>query len=144
MLNFKAPDPYRTITPFFSVKSVNDTMEFLKTVFNAEVKELMKDDSGRARHAELLIGDSYVMLGESRDEKDKSSAMLYIYVNDADALYKKALDAGAESISEPEDQFYGDRNVGIRDGDGNTWWIAQRKETLTTEEIEKRMKEMSS
>jgi PhnB protein len=66
---------------------------------------------------------------------------IHLYVEDCDATYKRALDAGASSIREPADQFYGDRIAGVKDRFGNRWWIATHKEDLSKEEIAKRMDE---
>ena len=66
---------------------------------------------------------------------------IYLYVNDTDATYKRALQAGASSVMEPADQFYGDRNAGVKDPVGNFWWIATHKEDLSSEEMGKRAEE---
>jgi uncharacterized glyoxalase superfamily protein PhnB len=65
-------------------------------------------------------------------------AMVHVYVEDVDAAYRRALDAGAEPLREPADQFYGDRSAGVRDAGGNLWWIATHVEDVSAEEIERR------
>ena len=68
------------------------------------------------------------------------TAGLYVYVNDVDTTYKRALQAGAKSISEPTDQIYGDRGAGVVDPFGITWWIGTHKEDVSPEEVSRRAK----
>ena len=75
-------------------------------------------------HAELKIGDSLVMLGQSSSQWKALSAALYLWVPDVDTVYARALESGATSQSEPEDKPYGHRNAGVVDRNGITWWIA--------------------
>ena len=91
-------------------------------------------------HAEVRIGDSVVMMGEAGPENKPTSSMIYLYVSDADAVYRRALQAGATPVREPADQFYGDRNAGVKDPAGNQWWMATRKEDVSPEELAKRAK----
>jgi uncharacterized glyoxalase superfamily protein PhnB len=75
-------------------------------------------------HAELMVGDSLVMLGQSSGEWKPLTAALYLWVTDIDGTYARALEAGATSQSAPEDKPYGHRNAGVVDRNGITWWIA--------------------
>ena len=93
---------------------------------------------GNIMHAEIKIGDSMVMLGECRDQSPMN-AMIYLYVKDTDKLYNQANKAGAESIMAPTNQFYGDRNAGVKDPCGNQWWIGTHVENVSPKEIQKRM-----
>jgi PhnB protein len=95
---------------------------------------------GTVMHAEIQIGNSRVMLGEAKGEHKPSQSMLYLYVEDTDAMYKRAMQAGGISIMEPTNQFYGDRNAGVKDHCDNQWWIATHVEDVSAEEMEKRMK----
>jgi PhnB protein len=72
---------------------------------------------------------------------ETNACAIYLYVKDADATYKRALQAGATSLMEPADQFYGDRSAGVKDPVGNYWWIATHKEDLSSEELRKRAEE---
>jgi PhnB protein len=132
------PDGYHTVTPYLTVKDAGVQIEFLQQAFNATLKFHMKDDNGVIRHAELQIGDSMVMLGQSRDEWIPKPANFYLYVPDCDALYKSAIAAGGRSVQEPATQFYGDRHGGVDDPMGNTWWIATHLEDVSPEEMERR------
>jgi PhnB protein len=78
------------------------------------------------------------MIGESPNETQTSTAMLYLYVEDVDSTYQRALRAGATPLMEPADQFYGDRNGGVLDPCGNKWWIATHKEDVSPDELAKR------
>ena len=132
------PDGYHTVTPYLLVDDVNREIEFLTEAFGASVDHHMKGPDGAGEHAEVRIDDSAVMMGKARDAFKAMPCMIYLYVPDADATYKQALGAGATSLQEPQDMFYGDRNAGVKDPHGNMWWIATHKEDLTPEEIEKR------
>jgi PhnB protein len=132
------PDGYRTITPYLTVQGVAQLLEFLKSAFDAQVGYCMEGENGVIHHAEAKIGDSMVMLGEAHGDWQPMPSSIYLYVPDADAIYKKAVAAGATSIMEPANQFYGDRHGGVKDQCGNQWWIATHIEDVSPEEIKKR------
>jgi PhnB protein len=89
-------------------------------------------------HAELRIGDSVVMLADAAGDFKPLPCALYLYVPDADATYRRALEAGATSVMEPANQFYGDRNAGVKDPTGNQWWIGTHVEDVPPEEMARR------
>ena len=132
------PDGYHTVTPYLTVQGVPKLIDFLKQAFEAQELERMTQPDGTIGHAEVRIGDSVVMMGEARDEWKPMPSGIYLYVNDTDAVYKRALQAGATSIMEPADQFYGDRSAGVKDSSGNHWWIATHKEDVPPAELKKR------
>src|SRR4030081_1144777 len=132
------PDGYHTVTPYLIVPGVAKLIDFLKAAFDAKEIHRMATPDGRIMHAEVKIGDSPVMLGEPMGEWKPMPCMMYLYVKDTDAVYNQALKAGATSAMEPADQFYGDRNAGVKDGTGNLWWIATHKEDVAPEEMKKR------
>jgi PhnB protein len=112
---------FHTITPYLIVEEPTKLIDFVKQVFGAT--ELMRGTgSAGGLHAEVKIGDSMVMIGGPGEEA--MPAAIYLYIDDVDAAYKRALAAGATSLSEPEDQPYGDRNAGVKDAFGNIWYIA--------------------
>jgi len=92
-------------------------------------------------HAELRIGDSIVMISDSSERAKASSAMLHVYVPNVDAVYQKALKAGATSVMEPADMFYGDRSGGVKDPAGNQWHIGTHIEDVSPTELKKRAAE---
>jgi len=99
--------------------------EFLVAVFDAREIERHEAPGRRAAHVELAIGDGMVVVeaGEMPPEVSPTQASVYVYVPDVDAAYRRALDAGAEAITAPEDKPYGERGCGFR-ACGNTWWVA--------------------
>jgi uncharacterized glyoxalase superfamily protein PhnB len=132
------PVGYHTITPFFPVRDAKKIIRFLKLAFDAEEKEIHTDAEGKIMNAQLKIGDSFVMVGEVQTNTEESKllkSMIYMYVEDVDSVYKKAVKADGKSIMEPMDQFYGDRNGAVEDPAGNQWWIATHIEDLSREEI---------
>jgi uncharacterized glyoxalase superfamily protein PhnB len=133
------PDGYHTVTPYLTVPDLAAMLQFLPAAFGAKVTETHSDPEGKPRHAEVEIGDSKVMLGQMNETWGQRVGTLYLYVPDTDATYKSALAAGAKSIMEPSDQFYGDRNAGVEDPQGNQWWIATHVEDVSPEEMERRM-----
>ncbi len=138
------PEGYTTVTPYLAVSDVAKLIEFLKRTFGAEETERLVRPDGTIYHAEVRIGDSMVMMGEpagDAEEAPETPGTLYVYVEDADAAYERALQAGATSIMEPTDMFYGDRNAGVEDAFGNLWYLATRFEDVPPEEIKRRSNE---
>ncbi len=132
------PDGFHSVSAYLLVSGVPRLIDFLKNGFNAEVTEYMDMPDGTVMHAQVKIGDSFVMMGDPRGTCEPTLASLYLYVPDTDAVYQQALKAGATSVMEPADQFYGDRNAGVKDPVGNTWWIATHIEDVPPDEIRKR------
>ena len=136
------PEGFHTLTPYIIVEGALELVDFLKQVFDAKEVELVKLPDGALMHAELLVGTSMLMLGDAHGTHPIVNAMLYAYVEDVDAIYKRAIEAGAISVREPRDEFYGDRTGGVKDKWGNQWWFATHIEDLTHEEIMRRGEEM--
>ena len=137
------PEGYHSVTPYLVVRGAEQTIEFLKKAFGAEVVfEPLKRPDGTILHTEVKIGDSRVMLAEGAGEHKPMPCMLYLYVRDVDAAYKQALAAGGAKMKDPEDQFFGDRTAGVKDPAGNHWEIATRKEDLSPQELQRRAKDM--
>jgi PhnB protein len=133
------PDGYHSITPYLVVPDAPKTIAFLKQAFGATTLfEPMKRPDGSIGHAELKIGDSPLMLSEANEQCPATRAMIHLYVPDVDATYKKALAAGATSVMEVADQFYGDRSGGVKDPAGNSWYVATHKEDVAPQELAKR------
>ena len=100
-----------------------EVLDFVKQVFGAE--ELERSESKRGFHVEVRIGDSVVVLeiGDYEQLKDATRGSVYVYVEDVDAAYKRAIELGAISLGEPADMPYQERGAGVKDGFGNTWWF---------------------
>jgi len=135
------PEGYHTVTPYLTVPGVAKVIDFLKKTFDAEVKSKMERPGGGIAHAEVKIGDSLVMMGEPdpKGPYPPKPCNLYVYVPDVDATYRRAIEAGAKSLREPKDEFYGDRGCGVEDSSGNMWWIGTHVEDVSPEEMKRRM-----
>ena len=118
------PEGLRSVTPYLHPRGAAKLIDFLKDAFGAEEASRAKSPDGTIGHAKVRIGDSILEMGEARGEYQPMPAVFYLYVNDADALYQRAVRAGAPSLYEPADQPYGDRNAGVEDPLGNSWYIA--------------------
>jgi len=143
------PDGYHTATPYLIIKDAANAIEFYKTAFGAIELERMADETGKIRHAAIKIGDSPFMIADEHSEypewqsplkRGGSPVHIYLYVEDADAVFSGAIQAGAKELLPLQDQIYGDRTGGITDPYGHIWYIATHKEDLSMEEIERRAK----
>jgi PhnB protein len=114
---------YRTVTPYLVVRDADAELKFLEAAFGAKQSMCQRNPDNTVMHAEVTIGDSLVMLGQAGDQWKALTAALYLWVENVDEIYSKALAAGATSQSPPEDKPYGHRNAGIVDAGGITWWI---------------------
>jgi PhnB protein len=132
------PEGYHSVSPYLVVNGAAKVIPFLEKVFGGKVKEKMAQPDGTVMHAEVIIGDSIVMLGEPRPGQTLMPGMLHVYVADVDAAYQRALDAGATTVMPLTNQFYGDRSGLVKDPCGNMWWIATHVEDVPPEEMEKR------
>lgn len=127
------PDGWHTVTPRIVVRDAENLIAFIKTVFQAQ---------GEFRDglpAEIRIGDSVVMVSGSDGLRDPMPAFLYVYVEDTDSTYQRAMAASAISLELPTDLPYGDRRAMVRDPWGNTWQIATHQRDLTASEIRSRL-----
>ena len=130
------------MTPAFSVKSAAKVVSFLEQAFGGTLVERYEAPGGLIAHAEILLGDSIVMLGDPMPGSEPRPGTFTYYVDDGeavDAAYRRALAAGATSVSEPKNQFYGYRSAQVEDMGGNRWGISAVIEQLTPEQIQERM-----
>ncbi len=135
------PAGYHTITPYLSVSQASELIDFLKQAFDAKEIETHAMPDGTIINAQIKIGDSMVLVADAPKDltgRKLMPTMLYMYIDDVDAVYQRAMQAGGKSIREPENQFYGDRVGGIEDMAGNQWWIASHTEEMSQEELLKR------
>jgi len=133
------PDGYHTVTPYLSVADAEQVLQFTIKAFGAKEKVRMPGPDGKLAHGEVEIGDSIVMIGSARPGQKLLPGMIYLYVTDTDGTYKKALAAGAKSVEEPADAFYGDRRAAVEDAQGNQWFIATHQEDPTPEQMQERL-----
>lgn len=115
------PRGWHSVTPRIVVQDAAGLVGFLKTVFDAV------GDFRSERPSEVMIGDSRIMISTA-GPRDSMPAFLYVYVDDVDARYRRAVAAGATSLEEPADLAYGDRRAMVKDRWGNTWQIATRQQ----------------
>jgi uncharacterized glyoxalase superfamily protein PhnB len=132
------PEGYHSVSPYLAVRGADRLLDFVKKAFGAQELHRMVRPDGTIWHAEVKIGDSIVMLAEPQGQWKPMPSALYLYVPDVDVAYHLALQAGATSIMEPADQFYGDRNGGVQDPTGNLWWISTHKEDVAPDELLRR------
>lgn len=149
----KIPDGYHSITPMLIVKDGLKAIEYYKKVFGAIDKgTMMMPDNKSVAHAELLIGDSKIMLSDEFPEMKSlspttiggSPVSLYLYVEDVDKTFNLAVTEGGKSLFPVQDRFYGDRHGSIQDPFGHIWSIATHIKDLTKEEMKKAAEEAFS
>jgi PhnB protein len=143
------PEGYRTVTPYLVLDDAASAIDFYKTAFGAKERMRMEAPGGKIGHAEIEIGDSMVMISDSFPQSTTKSprelggttAGVFLYVEDVDAVTQKAVDAGATVTMEVADQFWGDRFGSITDPFGHSWSIATHVEDVPPEEMAERAKE---
>jgi PhnB protein len=146
------PDGYPRVSPHLSVVGAADAIEFYKRVLGASERMRMGAPNGAIAHAEIQIGDSVIMIGEEMpggtDPSPRtlggSPVALFVYVEDVDDVFERATEAGATTVSEPEDHFYGDRVAMFDDPFGHRWNIATHIEDVPPDEMERRAAEAMS
>ena len=134
------PEGFRTVTPYLIVQGADRLIEFVKQAFDAVELEHHRVTlpDGTVVNAAVRLGDSIIELGEASGAFPPRPGALHLYVEDADALYARALAAGATTLREPADQYYGDREAGVADPCGNQWYIATHRRDVPREELERR------
>jgi PhnB protein len=141
------PEGYHTLTPILTLDDSKKAIDWYKKAFGMEEIARSLGPDGAVMHAELRIGDSRLMVhdammgGKGPSAFGGSPANLWIYVDNADTLFERAVGAGGKVTMPIEDQFWGDRCGTVADPFGYSWSIATRKEDLTPQEMEQRQKE---
>ncbi len=118
----KIPEGYQQLMPFLILENAAAFLDFTKNVFGAEEKYKAMRTETLIMHAEIAIGQSVIMFADATGQHAKQTAGMFFYVDDCDAVYNKALENGAVTVTEPGDQSYG-RSAGVKDPFGNTWWL---------------------
>jgi PhnB protein len=142
------PDGYHSVTPYLIVDGAADAIDFYKQAFGATEKFRMPMGD-RIGHAELVIGDSHVMLADelpdmghlSPKSRGGTAVSLLVYLPDVDSAFRKAIDAGGTQKRPVENQFYGDRAGTLEDPFGHQWTLATHVEDVPPEQFEERMKD---
>ncbi|MGL4461437.1 MAG: VOC family protein [Planctomycetia bacterium] len=144
------PINYHSATPYLIVDDAAKAIEFYKQAFGATEFVRLTDPTGKVGHAELRFGDSPIMLADEFPDMGYrgphslggSSVSILLYVDDVDACFRRAVDAGAKEMMDVQDQFDGDRRGTVSDPFGHLWLIATRKETISPDEMRKRYAEL--
>lgn len=126
------PEGFHSLTPYLVVDGVARLLDFLRDAFGAEEIGRYAAPDGRIMHAVVRIGDSMLEMGEPGPEWSPMPCGLHLYVEDVDAVYTRAIEAGGVSLYGPDVKPYGDREGGVRDPAGNLWYIATRQEQVQT------------
>jgi len=146
------PEGYHTVTPYLIVHDAVAALDFYQRAFGAMELLCLRSPDGKIAHAEIKVGDSPIMMaGEYPDmgylspkSLGGSATSLMLYVEDVDARFHQAIEAGATEVRPIQDQFYGDRSGTLRDPFGHVWTIATHKEDVSQDEIERRFAQMSA
>jgi PhnB protein len=146
------PDGYTAVTPYLCVKGAAQALDFYKRAFGAKeiMRMAMSDD--RVGHAEIEIGGARVMLADEFPEMGFRSpraiggtpVQIHLYVKDVDAVFPRAIAAGAKEKRPLRDEFYGDRTATLEDPYGHVWTVSTHKEDVSPEEMERRLSAMSA
>lgn len=132
------PEGYHTVTPYLVVKDAAGLLSFVKQAFGAQELVRIAGPEESVVHAEVRIGDSRLMLGETTEQFPPMPATIYLYVEDCDAVYRQAVEAGATTREEPTTKFFGDRIANVRDPFGNAWNMATHVEDVPEDELARR------
>lgn len=146
------PEGYHTATPYLVVDGAERAIAFYQQAFGATEVMRLAMPGGKLGHAEVQLGESRIMLADEFPEWDARGPLtnggtpvsIMLYVEDCDAIYARAVAAGATGLMPMQDQFYGDRSGSLRDPFGHKWHIATHKEELSQEEIQRRAAKMFS
>ena len=142
------PEGYHSLQIYLAVEDAAKAIDFYKEAFGADEQMRMPGPDGKVAHAELVIGDSRLMLSDPFEhsnvrppsERGGPTASIFMYVDDVDATFEQAQKAGATVVSELEDMFWGDRFGTVADPFGHVWAMATHKEDLSEEEMAERSK----
>jgi len=146
------PEGYHSVTPYLYIRGAARAIDFYKNAFGATERMRMPNPDGKIGHAELLIGDSVVMLADENPQIQVTSpetlggtaSSLHLYVEHVDSVVENAVKLGAKILRPVADQFYGDRTGTIVDPFGQKWSVGTHVEDVSSEEMQRRMKKMSS
>jgi len=134
------PEGFTTVTSYLVVDNADDLIHFIEKGLGGKLVSVIRGTENRIANANVRIGNSMIMVSDTMADMPPELAMMFLYVEDADAIYKSAIREHAESIQAPKDEFYGDRVGGVKDRWGNKWWIATHQEDIEEEELERRAK----
>ena len=140
------PDGYHTVTPYLALRDAARAIEFYKKAFGAKEELRIPGPGGKIGHAEIVIGNSHIMLADEYPERGHlglqsrggSTVSIMLYLENVDAVVERAMAAGAKLLMPVADQFYGDRMGGLEDPFGQVWYVATHTEDVPAEEMKRR------
>jgi PhnB protein len=143
------PEGYHSVTPYLAVHDAARALDFYHRALGAKEIMRMNNPQGRVGHAEIKIGDSIIMLAEETPDSglrspqslNGSTVSIFVYLEDVDSVFNKALAAGAKEVQRPTDMFWGDRYGRLTDPFGHSWSLATHIEDVTPEEMGRRAQE---
>ena len=145
------PEGYHTVTPYLTCKNAAQAIDYYKSVFGATEVMRMAGPDGKIGHAEIKIGNSHIMLADEFPGMSsaptagaKNPSALFVYLDDVDATFNKAVAAGANVDMPLENQFWGDRYGKITDPFGHNWGLAQHVEDVAPDEMKRRSAEFAA
>ncbi len=146
------PEGYHSISPALAIDGAAEAIDFYKRAFGAKERYRMDAPDGKIAHAELEIGDSVVMLSDpfpqstvkAPTELGGTTVGVFVFVEDVDAVFQQAVDAGATVTMPLDDMFWGDRFGAVRDPYGHSWSLATRVEDVPPDELEERAKQATA
>ncbi|MEU1388395.1 MULTISPECIES: VOC family protein [unclassified Nonomuraea] len=133
------PEGYTSVTPWIISRDTAGLIDWLKAAFDAVELGRMTGPDGEVQHAEVRIGNAVVMLFDARPEWPSTPGLLRLYVPDAEAVHRRAVEAGGTSVTDVTHLFFGDLVGRVRDPWGNLWWIQTHVEDVSAEEVERRL-----
>ncbi len=122
------PPGFTTLFPYIFAADADAYLTFLRVGLGGEIQNVHRAPEGRVLNAQISFGDTTIMVSDAVGWSGPTQATYYLYVEDADTAVARAVGAGGVSLGEVKDQPYGDRQGGVRDPEGNVWWISQRLE----------------
>jgi len=128
------PSGYHTVTPYLTIHGATELLQFVKDAFGAREIECVRSSKGRVQHAQVTIGDSFLMMGEAPPDFSPMPCTLYLYVESVDQWFERAVKAGGEILEPLENKFYGDRTAAVMDKSGNRWYLATHVEDVSPED----------
>lgn len=145
MAGYPRPEGHHSLTPASIVPNASKVIAFLESAFGARVVDRYEGPGGSVAHAEVMISGSVLMIDDVRPGLEAMPLSISYYVegdDTVDAAYHRALEAGATSISPPQDEFYGHRTATVKDVGGNRWSISAVIDQLTSDEMHRRMPDL--
>ena len=135
------PKGYGSVQPALNLTDAKAAMSFVKQVFGGKVIEQMAGDDGKLMHGAVKVGDSVVMFSDAMNEPVRAGNLI-VYVPNVDKTFAKAVKAGAKTLAEPSDQFWGDRFARFEDPFGNRWGVATHIENVSSKQMKKRLSQL--